>query len=239
MKASYQSKEYLFNNKIEKLKPGQFIIGRKTIARETGIRETTIERILTHFESEHQIGQQKNNKFRIITICNWDQYQISGQQNEQQMDIQWTTNGHLTDTIKNIKNVKNVKKTTIGDFVSPDWLSKETWDAYVEHRKNLKKKLTDHAIKLIIKKLRQFDLSYRQIGKETGQSFQYAHRVVSGKTYPIKPKEYCQNCQDRIFGPKFYVRFWNNRKRCVIDEGCMLVLTEKGIIAESFTGIIK
>ena len=101
MKASYQQKEYLFNNKIEHLSPGQFIVGRKTIRKETGISETTIERILDCFESEHQIGQQKNNKFRIITILNWNEYQVDGQQNGQQtdnkVDNKRTTNGQQTD----------------------------------------------------------------------------------------------------------------------------------------------
>ena len=94
MKASYQQKEYLFNNQIHTLEPGQFIVGRKTIKRETGISETTIERILSCFESEHQIGQQKNNKFRIITILNWDKYQVDGQQNGHETDNKRTTNGH-------------------------------------------------------------------------------------------------------------------------------------------------
>jgi len=115
MKASYQETEYLFNNNIEHLDPGQFIIGRKTIAKETGIKETTIERILSCFESEHQIGQQTNNKFRIITILNWDMYQVAGQQNGQQIDSQRTASGQPADTIKKDKKEKN--KTYTSDFL--------------------------------------------------------------------------------------------------------------------------
>ena len=115
MKASYQQKEYLFNNQIHTLEPGQFIVGRKTIKRETGISETTIERILSCFESEHQIGQQKNNKFRIITILNWDKYQVDGQQNGHETDNKRTTNGHLADTIKKEKKEKNIYTS---DFLS-------------------------------------------------------------------------------------------------------------------------
>jgi len=118
MKASYQQKEYLFNNQIHTLEPGQFIVGRKTIKRETGISETTIERILSCFESEHQIGQQKNNKFRIITILNWDKYQVDGQQNGHETDNKRTTNGHLADTIKKEKKEKKEKNIYTSDFLS-------------------------------------------------------------------------------------------------------------------------
>jgi hypothetical protein len=97
MKATYQNKEYLFNGRIYTLESGQFITGRKTLSKETGIPETTIERILTLFENELQIEQQKNNKFRIISILNWKEYQTGGQQNGQQTDNKRTTNGHLAD----------------------------------------------------------------------------------------------------------------------------------------------
>jgi hypothetical protein len=113
MKATYQDREYLFNGAIQNLEPGQFITGRKQLSKETGISETTIERILSLFESEHQIGQQKNNKFRIISILNWNEYQTDGQQNGQQTDSKRTANGHLADTNNKENKDKNVKKFII------------------------------------------------------------------------------------------------------------------------------
>ena len=38
MCATYQEKEYLFNGKIEYLKPGQFITGRQRLSKDTGIQ---------------------------------------------------------------------------------------------------------------------------------------------------------------------------------------------------------
>lgn len=156
MKASYQQKEYLFNNKIEYLEPGQFIAGRKMIKRETGISETTIERILSCFESEHQIGQQKNNKFRIITILNWNEYQVDGQQNGHQMDNKWTSSGHLVDTINKEKKEKKEKNILISNFILPEKIKKEIWEAYLEMRKSIKKPATLFAQKLIITKILKF-----------------------------------------------------------------------------------
>lgn len=115
MRASYQQTEYLFNGEIHHLEPGQFITGRKALSKETGISQTTCERILNCFESEQQIGQQKNNKFRIITILNWSEYQVSGQQNGQQMDNKRTTNGHLADTINKERNKERKNKIYTSD----------------------------------------------------------------------------------------------------------------------------
>jgi len=104
MRANHEETEILFNGKLEKLQPGEFITGRKQLSVETGISQTSIERILRCFEIEQQIGQQKTNKFRRLTVLNWNQYQKDGQQNGQLADNKRTSGGHLADTDKNIKN---------------------------------------------------------------------------------------------------------------------------------------
>jgi len=75
LKANWEEKEILWNGKLVKLKSGQFITGRKTLSKETKIKESTIEDILKTFENEQQIRQRTTTKFRIITIQNWDKYQ--------------------------------------------------------------------------------------------------------------------------------------------------------------------
>ena len=83
----------MWNNNTIIVKEGQFITGRKELSKVTGIPETTIERILEYLEKEHQIGQQKTTKYRLITVVNWKEYQIK--------DNKRTTNGQQTDTNKN------------------------------------------------------------------------------------------------------------------------------------------
>lgn len=84
--------------------------GRNELAKQSGIAESTVERILRYRENEHQIEQQKNNRFRIITIVNWQYYQQAEQQNEQQANNKRKADGQQMDTNKNDKNVKNEKK---------------------------------------------------------------------------------------------------------------------------------
>jgi hypothetical protein len=143
MKASYKQKEYLFNGKIEHLAPGQFISGRKSLSKETGVNESKIERILKCFEIEHQIEQQTNNKFRIITILNWDKYQVREQQNEQQMNSQRTASEQPVNTKKKDKKEKKVNKegTTLpDDFKISDrvlkWAEKKNLNHLSDHFEN-------------------------------------------------------------------------------------------------------
>src|SRR5210317_1344380 len=69
--AAHTHREFIFNNRIQKLYPGQLITGRKKLSTLTGIPEMTIEHILKLLVNSGKVQQQKNNKFRIITITKW------------------------------------------------------------------------------------------------------------------------------------------------------------------------
>ena len=105
--ASHAETEFLWNGKMEKLIPGQFITGRNSLSSDTGIPPSTVEDILKLFETEHQIQQQKNNKFRLLTVLNWEDLQGLQQPIRQLADNQPTSSRHLADTFKNNKKNKN------------------------------------------------------------------------------------------------------------------------------------
>src|SRR6185295_2007300 len=71
LKANYEPVEFLWNGKIQHLKRGQILTGRKKLAKETGINEHKVDRILKCFISEQQIEQQTTTKFRLITILKY------------------------------------------------------------------------------------------------------------------------------------------------------------------------
>lgn len=109
LRACHNESEFIWNGKRVTLHPGQLLTGRKQLNQDTGISESTIERILSYLESEHQIEQQKTNKFRIIAVKNWEKYQ-SSQDGEQQADNRRTTSGQQADTYKNEEECKSMKK---------------------------------------------------------------------------------------------------------------------------------
>jgi hypothetical protein len=104
IRANHKVQEIVWNGKTVKLLPGQFITGRTELVKETGIPGTTIERSLKLFENEQMIRQQKTNKFRLISILKWGEYQVRGQENGQQEKKKRTSNGHHKDTDNNDNN---------------------------------------------------------------------------------------------------------------------------------------
>ena len=107
LKATHKKSKVIFKNKEIDLMPGQLITGRKKIASEQQISEAKVERILKSLKIGHQIEQQTSNKSRLITIINWDLYQTSEQQNEQQVNNKWTTSEQQVNTNNNNKNDNN------------------------------------------------------------------------------------------------------------------------------------
>jgi hypothetical protein len=92
-------------NQVITVKPGQMITSRKRISEQTGIQESKVERLLITLKTEQQIEQQSFTKYRIISIVNWNTYQNSEQQSEQQMNNKRTASEH----IKECKEDKEVK----------------------------------------------------------------------------------------------------------------------------------
>lgn len=110
LNASHNEHPALFRGEKIILKPGQLITGRKSIALVLHIDESKVERILKSLKSEQQIEQQTSSKNRLISITNWEFYQQSEQQNEQQVNNKRTTSEQQVNTNKNIKNDKNERK---------------------------------------------------------------------------------------------------------------------------------
>lgn len=107
--ANYTEKKAIINNRAVVIKRGQLLTSRITISDATGVSQTTVERILNYLESEQQIGQQKHNKFRLITVTNYEKYQKS----DTKMDNKRTTDGQQTDTPN--KDNKDNKTTLPGE----------------------------------------------------------------------------------------------------------------------------
>lgn len=112
-KASHKKHKVSVGLQTVELDAGQFVFGRKVASQELHIPESSLMRYMRRLESVGNLNIKTNNKFSLITIENWRFYQgdasESGQENEQQMDIKWTPNGHQMDTYKNGKTGKKGK----------------------------------------------------------------------------------------------------------------------------------
>ena len=85
---------------------GQFITSYGKISVDTGISLQTIRTLLKKFEKTNEINIQTTNKYSVITICKYEDYQTEIDATNNQLTInQQTTNKQLT-TNKNNKNEK-------------------------------------------------------------------------------------------------------------------------------------
>lgn len=117
--ANHKEAKMMWNGEILSIHEGQFITGRKELSLKTGIPETTIEDILNFLERQQQIRQQKTTKFRLITVINWEKYQIS----DTKSDNKPTTKRQQADTNKNNNNNKNEKNNASEPKDSQDIVS--------------------------------------------------------------------------------------------------------------------
>ena len=151
LKATHKPKKQMVGFQVVELQPGQFVFGRKKAATELPLSEQTVRTCVKKLETLQNLTIKSTNKFSIITIVNWDAYQEINQQDNQQDNQQVTSSQPAANHKQEVKECKN-KPIRNG---IPDFINKELWQAFRDHRKTLGKKMNDHAEKLIFAKLQK------------------------------------------------------------------------------------
>ena len=113
LSATHKDIKFSFNGSEQTLMRGQAIIGRHKLAESTGIKPSTIRNKLALLEKVGFLDIKSNNKFSIITILKYEDYQNVKKFQDSKKDNQRTTRGQPEDTYNNIKNVKNDKNKDI------------------------------------------------------------------------------------------------------------------------------
>ena len=150
MKVCWCPKDVMFGGERITLEPGQWTTGRKAIASELHISESKVYRVLKRFESEQLIEQRTDHQCTLVTILNWDKYQNSEQENEQQVNNERTTSEQRVNTNKEYKNNKKGKNiyTDVPEDIKDEFME---W-AYMREKKK-KPLLTKRAVTLALNKL--------------------------------------------------------------------------------------
>jgi len=90
------------------LLPGQLITGRMKLSQQLKLTEREIRTVFKRLKTTNEIAIKTTNRFSIITICKWEQYQ---DQQTIERPTERPTNGHTNDqqttTFKNVKNIEN------------------------------------------------------------------------------------------------------------------------------------
>lgn len=80
LEANHSDKKRMFNGSLIEIRRGQTLFGLEAFEAKSGITKKKLRRYLDMLESEGMIGRQKTNKYSLISIVNYDQYQLEGSQ---------------------------------------------------------------------------------------------------------------------------------------------------------------
>ena len=93
------------------LKPGQFLFGRKTAAKELRMPQSSAWRRMLVLQEIGNVDIKTDRHYSVVTLCNYEGYRVDqsdgGQQSGQPTDNQRTTNGQPTDNQRTQKEQEN------------------------------------------------------------------------------------------------------------------------------------
>lgn len=83
--AEFEERRMLFAGKERVIEKGQFITTSKRISEELKINKNKVDRILNNLKNAKQIDKQISNKNTLITVVNWEKYQLDDKQNDKRV----------------------------------------------------------------------------------------------------------------------------------------------------------
>lgn len=95
----------------KEIKKGSFITSIGSLSKLTNISTMSIRTILQRLEKSGEINKQTTNKYTIITICKYSDYQSNENEDNIELANNYQTTSKQLATNKNVKNNKNEKKS--------------------------------------------------------------------------------------------------------------------------------
>ena len=109
--------------------PGQSIIGFNALSEQTGLSRSQVRTAIDKLKMTGEIALKTTNKFSIVTMTCWSEYQSDSTQNRTQIAIQSPSNRHPIAPSKELNNLKTKEKKV--HAYTEDF---ETWWKSYPHR---------------------------------------------------------------------------------------------------------
>ncbi len=201
MMANHTDKKILLGNELVEVKAGSFITSELKLADKWGWSKTKVRSFMALLENDKMIVQKKDRKKTTITIENYSDFQVLETEKKPQKDHKKTTKKPQKNTNNNVNNDNNINNILYADNPALN----ETIIAFVEHRKSMKKPMTDRAIKLMITNLNKLSPDVNVQIDILNQS------IINGwqGIFPLKN----QNNQKKGSGRKEVVPDWMDKQK--------------------------
>ena len=149
---NHSDNKILFNKKLETVKRGSRITSIRKLSERWGWSRTKTAKFLEMLESDKMIVKHSDTKKTLLTVVNYNTYQDS-------QDTKKTLKGHRKATEKPQRDTNNndLNNDSIMNNNENKELSKfdQTLEDFKQHRKRLKKPMTDRAVKMLLNKLKE------------------------------------------------------------------------------------
>jgi len=155
LKASYKDRETMIGDSIVTLSCGQFVTGRKALARDLDLSEQQVRTLISKLERLNILHTKATNKYTLVTVINWGLYQnpTSQSTNEQPTINQPSTTNNKVNKDNKV-NKFSFKNELIGlgveESIVDDWLTV---------RKKKRASNTETAFKGLINQIEKTSLS--------------------------------------------------------------------------------
>lgn len=113
LEANHSDKKRMFNGALVEIRRGQTLFGLDAFEAKSGISKKRLRRYLYMLEREAMIGRQKTNKYSLISILNYDDYQLEGRQETGKGQSEGKPRASQGQHLENVKNGENVENTDI------------------------------------------------------------------------------------------------------------------------------
>lgn len=110
--ANFEDKKTSIGGRLIDVKRGQLVFGLNAFSERSGVSVKVLRRVISQLEMDGMLGKQNFNKFSLITITCYDDYQDEGRQRAGKGQAE----GRQRATPKEVKNLRS-KET---DSTSPD-----------------------------------------------------------------------------------------------------------------------
>lgn len=104
--------------KGQEIGAGQTVIGRKELSKTLRISQQTLRTCLTRLKSTNEITSKSTNKYTIITLVKWEQYQIDSKKSTSKSTSKSTNNQPTTN--QQLTTPKEVKKLRSKELLSAE-----------------------------------------------------------------------------------------------------------------------
>lgn len=155
---------------------GAVVTGYSALADQLNLSVRNVRTAISHLKKSGVIDTKSTSKFSIISLTNWDTYQIC----ENTSDKQVTSNRQASDKqVTASKEGKKVIKKEIKDFDVPDFINRKKWDALMVIRVAKKAVQSHDALTAIVNKLEKY-------GDSADESLDNAIENSWKTVYPVK-----------------------------------------------------